>query len=504
MSLLGISFFCTYHDTAVIRHDEVCRIQADEVDPPRIRVYVSESVLRYCIVESIEREPPQLARAWWHRSWGVRVLHLRYAKQHPYRVLLVLICLAHFAVNAYLVSSLGDQFLLGDLATMNNDDVKYIRSAWTLVETGRLTYHDPNAPTVFIMPGHTFVLSGLMLFFGRMGGVMAFRMLQAMLQSLSIALTFAIGVEAFSHRVALLACLLSALYLPNYSSTGLVLTDVEFKFVFLLLVYVSVRAIRSKSSHWYAIGGLVWGVACLFRPTIALYPAAILVVWLVQRYPLRDMLRCAAATIAVFALVMMPWWLRNAYAFHRFIPLTLSSGNPFLQGTYVEYDQSRDYVPYNQPTEGKDAIEVNEIEMATARERLQTYVPQHPLAYLRWYTVGKAWHLWYDSYYWKEVLGVPRHLVDKSHRFVLALGLLGCLATIRRLRNTGALLLLSVMAYFTLSYLPFYTFARYAYPVMPFVTLFASHAAAVLAMKIARGRSGQRARGAQEGIVEGG
>ncbi|MGE5653215.1 MAG: ArnT family glycosyltransferase [Bacillota bacterium] len=424
--------------------------------------------------------------------------NLNIVKKHPYRVLLILLCIAHFALNAYLVLSMGDQFLLGDLETMNNDDVKYLRSAWTLLETGRFTYHDPNTLTVFIMPGHTVVLSGLMMVFGRAGGVTAFRLFQALLQSLSIILTFVIGVEIFDRKAALIACLISLFYLPNYASTGLLLTDVEFKFVFLLLVMVSLRAVKNRSTGWYALGGLLWGLACLFRPTIALYPAAILIVWLIERYSVAEMARFATVAAVVLSLVMLPWWLRNASAFHRFIPLTLSSGNPFLQGTYIEYDQSRDYMPYTEPLDGKDAVRVNEIEMTTARQRLTVYASQHPMAYIRWYTVGKTWYLWYDSYYWKEVLGVPRHLVDKSHRVLLVLGALGALATVHRRRNTGALFLLSIIAYFTLSHLPFYTFARYAYPLMPFVILFASHAAMALAMRIARGRPGQSEREALE------
>ena len=38
--------------------------------------------------------------------------------------------------------------------------------------------------------------------------------------------------------------------------------------------------------------------------------------------------------------MMSPWWIRNYNIFHAFIPFTLATGNPMLQGTYINYDQS--------------------------------------------------------------------------------------------------------------------------------------------------------------------
>ena len=59
----------------------------------------------------------------------------------------------------------GDELLLGSFSDFNNDDVKYLRSADTLIKTGKLTYKDVNKSTVFIMPGIVFFLTPLLIHF---------------------------------------------------------------------------------------------------------------------------------------------------------------------------------------------------------------------------------------------------------------------------------------------------------------------------------------------------
>lgn len=55
----------------------------------------------------------------------------------------------------------GNSLLLGSLQKFNNDDVKYIRSAWNLLDNKILSYENIKEPTVFIMPGLTYVLAFL-------------------------------------------------------------------------------------------------------------------------------------------------------------------------------------------------------------------------------------------------------------------------------------------------------------------------------------------------------
>lgn len=389
------------------------------------------------------------------------------------RISLYAIMALFFIISLYAVLRYGDSCLLGSIAKADNDDVKYIRSAWTFMDTGSLTYHKTNEPTVYIMPGITLVLAFLMTIFGKISGIAAFRIFQVILQTLSIYLLFLIGKKVLNSRIALFACVIDFFSITEYYAATLILTETIFKFLLLLLIYLSITAIEEKNVLYYTLGGLIWGIACLFRPTIAAYPAVILVMWLIRKYKFRDMVKFTIVAFLSFCVVMSPWWIRNGIVFDEFIPLTLSSGNPFLQGTYLNYDQTKDYTPYNP---GRTAIETNQNEMNTGLYRLKTYGAIHPLRYIVWYTFGKSRHLWCAPFYWKEILGVRAFQAVCFHWAVLISAAFGTiLLFINRKMVSMELIIPLVIGYFHLIYLPYFTFSRYAFPIMPLVGILSAY-----------------------------
>ncbi|MEA4900289.1 glycosyltransferase family 39 protein [Desulfitobacterium sp.] len=386
------------------------------------------------------------------------------------KISLLVLSAIFFSISLYAVLRYGDSNFLGSLDKMNNDDVKYIRSAWTFLDTGMLTYQNADEPTVFIMPGLPLTLAFFMSVFGKIEGITAFRIFQVILQTFSLFLVFFIGRKTFNSRVAIMACGLNLFYVAEFYAATLILTEVIFKFLLLLLVYISFYAVEEKRTRYYVLGGLVWGAACLFRPTIAAYPAVIFVIWLIKRYTLREMFKYTVITLTIFSAVLSPWWIRNDKIYDRFIPLTLSSGNPFLQGTYVNYDQSKDYTNY---TIGKTEIESNQNQMNAGIDRLKTYGVKEPLKYLYWYTLGKSFYLWRIPFYWKEILGVPIIAAAIFHVIILGMAVAGIIRSFKG-KDKRFTLTFTVIVYFNLIYLPYYAFERYAYPVMPFVMIFAA------------------------------
>lgn len=264
-----------------------------------------------------------------------------------------------------------DSLLLGSLKKFDNDDVKYIRSAWNLIDNKILSYENVNEPTVYIMPGLTYVLSFFMLIFGKMNGILAFKMFQVILQAVSLYLLFLIGKKVFNRKTALTACLIDALYGAEFYAANAILMEVIFKFLLLALVYISICAIEKKSLKLYVSGGIIWGLACLYRPTVAAYPIVILIMWIKKKYSFKEMVKYTAVVTAVFCIVMAPWWIRNYKVFNTFIPFTKSTGNPFLQGTFINYNKSGGIgVPY---AAGKNSIEKNQNEINEGLQRLSIY-----------------------------------------------------------------------------------------------------------------------------------
>lgn len=70
-------------------------------------------------------------------------------------------------------------------------------------------------------------------------------------------------------------------------------------------------------------------LGCLFKPTIVAYPLVIFIVWINNRYKLKEMVRYASIVFGIFCILILPWWIRNYNDFKMFIPFTESSGNPF-------------------------------------------------------------------------------------------------------------------------------------------------------------------------------
>ncbi|SHI97109.1 Dolichyl-phosphate-mannose-protein mannosyltransferase [Clostridium amylolyticum] len=381
------------------------------------------------------------------------------------KISLAIILGLFFIINLYSVLKYGELNYLGSFEKFDNDDVKYIRSAWELIDNGHFIYHRVNEPTVFIMPGLTYTIAFFMKIFGKFGGITAFRVFQAFLQMGSMYFLFLIGRKIFNSKAALIGCILNLLYVVEYFTATLVLTETIFKFLLLLLVYISICAVEEKNMMLYTIGGVVWGLACLVRPTIAAYPIVILVMWIIKKYSFKEIMKYTIATTLVFSLIMAPWWIRNYKEFHRFIPLTLSSGNPFLQGTYVNYQDDGKYIPYEA---GETAIESNQNEINAGLYRLKTYGREEPLRYIYWYTIGKSAYLWGHPFYWISVLGISYNTVTKYHHIVLLLGIVSTVILFRRKEKMFLYLFLTTL-FFNLIYLPYFTFARYSYPVMPMI-----------------------------------
>ena len=320
------------------------------------------------------------------------------------------------------------------------------------------------------MPGLTFVLAFFMMIFGKMQGLVAFKIFQLILQGGSIYLIFLIGRKIFNSRVGLIASIIDVIYVPELFVANTILMECIAKFLLLLLVYISIYAIEAKSSKLYAAGGILWGISCLFKPTIVAYPIVILFMWIKSKYKFSEILKYTTLVLLIFCAIMSPWWVRNYKEFNSFIPFTKSTGNPFLQGTFINYDQSEGWgVPY---VKSENAIENDQNEIKAGLQRLQKYGMEQPIKYIFWYTIGKTFFFWKESFYWRTIFNIPFLIANVIHIMILLLGIIGIVKGYKK--NLNIKLLIGVLLFLNLTYLPFYTFERYSYMAMPLVMVFAA------------------------------
>ncbi len=382
------------------------------------------------------------------------------------------LCVAYFCCH----SNTG---INGDYLAFDNDDSKYLRSAWTLLETGKYTYNFPDKDTVFIMPGLTTVLAGFVWAFGRFP-LMPFSIFQALLGCVSLYLIFLCARWHFNARIGLIAAGIMALYGPSIYITGVLLTESFFYTLFLLTYLFTLYAVDTGRMRYYAWGGVFLGLCVLFRPIAVLYPLAVLVMWLLHKYPLRDMIKFGAVVTGIVCVILSPWIIRNAVLFGEFIPLTKSSGNPALQGTFIYYDQTEfystgtdyrnqlkaytdaDLSQYNTDEQVQDAVD-----RAMVRLRFKEYIVKKPVEYFLWYVFGKTVMNFGAPMVWMPMLGISRVFYFIQHQLLLLVGILGFAAMTKTQRGKRQRWFPAVLVLWLSSiHLPYYCFARYVFPVM--------------------------------------
>ncbi|MBP1999639.1 4-amino-4-deoxy-L-arabinose transferase-like glycosyltransferase [Paenibacillus shirakamiensis] len=377
------------------------------------------------------------------------------------------VCLGVFIVGVLIAWIHQNSLLLGTLDKLDNDDVRYIRSGQQLLETGRLIYYNPTSTlTAFIMPGLPVLLAGIMKLFGTGDtGVQAYRVFQALLTSCSVAMVYFIARQLYNQRIARISLILIAAYMPIYYVGNLVLTETCFTFTMLLFTYSLVVAEARQWKRDYVYVGLALAAAIYFRPTAALLPLTIGLMWLIRRVPFKIMCRHALILGVTVVICLSPWWIRNAQVFHEFIPLTNSSANPFLLGMLINEHEPSDFIrDHAQIYESyRHGSEAQQKELAMMIFKYQFL--NHPIIFGLWIVFGKLLRLIIIPFYWAPVLGIPIWLVVLQHGVYLIASIAG-LWTMVRQRKLAFLAFFGVLTYFIAVYLPFITMERYFYPTM--------------------------------------
>ncbi|MBD8497186.1 glycosyltransferase family 39 protein [Paenibacillus arenosi] len=382
-----------------------------------------------------------------------------------------------FLLSSFFVLAHHNYFLLGDLHNPNNDDVKYLHSARVLLNEGTLAYNSGNEPSAFIMPGISIILAGFMAVFGEGdGAIIAFRLFQCMLQAISIFLIFFIARYTFNTRTAYIVCGISMFYMPDYFSSGVVLSETMFRTALLLLVCIIIVAVESGKTSWYIWIGIIVAFLAYFKPHATLYPAILLILWWKHKVSWRDMVRYTFIIAGTYMVLLAPWWIRNMITFDRFILFTNSAGSPFLLGTRINYQLPPagffDAYPQYDPKTifaGSDGSAVSK-----GLDILKYGFVYDTWNYVHWYTIGKLHNLYNIPYYWRPIWPISRSFMNVTQVILMSISVIGMMWAFIRVPFTRMLPVLLTFAYFTAIYMPFVAFSRYGYPNVIFLLMFAA------------------------------
>lgn len=381
-------------------------------------------------------------------------------------LLLGFFTVASLAVKLWLI------FRYGNELTLYSDDINYVKSAVYLLKQGTLIYHEYNEPSVFIMPVYPLFLAAVFRVAGYgFTGLQTARVIQAFLSCFIILLAYLTARRLFDNTTGLSAAFLAAAYIPNITTAGYFLTETVFTLILLLLVQLSLVFEKGGTAKGFALIGVVWAAATLCRPVIALYPVLLYAYYIIHsRYSIKRIARTGLAMSLAFLALMAPWWVRNYREYGEFIPLSASSGNPMLQGTYINYEQTPENVVYYEM--GNNYIETNRNEMEAAKKRISSGFRRDFWSYFKWYAFGKTYYFWGTVFYWKSFFGITSFHAMLNHLIILS-GLLPML--VLSVKRSGKYLLpVLIMLYFNLTHCVYMAFDRYAYPLIPLLSAFSA------------------------------
>ena len=339
------------------------------------------------------------------------------------------------------------------------------------------------------------------------------RVVQAVIGSCSCALLADAGRRLFTKPVGLAAGLMLALYAPAIFFDGLIQKSVLDVFfvslsIWLIAAIDNQSAIRSPQSAirgFFALGAAV-GALALTREN-ALVFVLVIAAWAVWRHGVRR----AAVFVAGVALVLVPVAVRNSLMPDGgFFVTTAQFGPNFYIGNHAGADGTYQSLRYGRGApeyERQDATELAEhaLNRRLTPAEVSSYWTDRATDFItsrpgEWAALmaRKSALLWNAT----EMVdtedqathadwSLPLRLLSPIGHFgvLLPLAVLGVFATWPDRRRLAVLYALAIA--YAATVIVFYVFARYRYPLVPFLTLFA--AAGVTAVLAAPSHRARRA-----------
>ncbi len=321
------------------------------------------------------------------------------------------------------------------------------------------------------------------------------RIIQAVIGACSCALLADAGRRLFSPSAGLAAGLILALYAPAIFFDGLIQKSVLDVFFVTLTIWLLARIdnqseIRNpKSAMALAPLGLACGALALTREN-ALVFIVVIAGWALWRMGTRP----ALSFVAGVALVLAPVAIRNSrmpsggffVTTAQFGPNLYIGNHPGADGTYASLRYGRGAPEF----ERQDATELAELALDRKltpaevssywTDRALDYVRSQPGAWLA-LMARKTVLLWNatemvdtEDQATYEEWSLPLRLLSPIAHFgvLLPLAAIGAVATWSNRRRLAVLYVLALA--YAASVIVFYVFARYRYPLVPFLTLFAA------------------------------
>lgn len=374
-------------------------------------------------------------------------------------------------------------YQLGYSYTLGSDDLSYVNSGIQFLESGKITIHNYEK-TAQIMPGMPILISFFALIFGK-GGLLwlSLKLFWIIMAELSIYGLYKI-MRFFANDIisGIITCLL--LTTDFLWMNSMVLTETPFMLSFIFLIYHTLKLSKTKEwkDFWWIVFWYIFGI--MIRPNIGIYPLFLFFYLLLKKYDFKLLIKQGIIAAGVLSLFLIPWTIRNYKVFNKFIPLTYGTGNPLLLGTYQGYDYPLDEeLDYKKNVDDKLSMEMKkylfgkesnklsalnqyytlEYDGIKAKYRMKEWWKKNPKAMLKSYMLYKPKIMLTSTFYWKEVLKVPKewNLLIRNITLILTFCSLIMIVVFKRYWKETALLVTTYIFQIAL-YSYTFSFDRYA------------------------------------------
>ena len=243
-----------------------------------------------------------------------------------------------------------------------NDAGSYLTLASSIAHTGDYSLSrasgrgagGTHGPTAYFAPAFPYYLALVDIIDGhetrRDGAIQPARVSQAVLGTITVALTGLVALELFGPTAGWIALVLAALYPVLIELTDTIVAENLLTVFVLAAVYAGLRVRRATRTGtrvgWVAGAGVLTGLATLTHENgVVLLIPLIPAVWTGRPRLRPAALAAPALLIAITALTILPWTIRNGVVEHHFIPVSDETGIT-LVGTYNAASAANPMVPY--------------------------------------------------------------------------------------------------------------------------------------------------------------
>lgn len=264
----------------------------------------------------------------------------------------------------------------------------------------------------------------------------------------------------------------------------------------LLAVTFSLKAQRLHSKYSLAaLGGLLFAVSCLVRPTLNQWVPALLLLLLIpaMKRHRREIIMLGLG----FLLGMSPWWIRNEITLHKISDDT-KMVTTIQQGSYPNFMYQNNPETFGAPYKFDPAAKGASTSWTLLYADLRAKFAARPLAMIRWYLIGKivCFFGWSSAEGWKDIYTYPvfsspwltdppyvaiAAIMQAAHAPLMVMGVLGMLFAFlpgtKRLSGgyrTDAIRFVALLQLFVIGvHVAGLPIARYSVPFMPMTFLLA-------------------------------